>query len=87
MLESFVIKLQALLKGDFNTVVVFFVKFAKFLRTLFFTEHLQWLLLTVSGFQPATLLKKTKMFFCEFAKFLRTSFDKTHPVNASGVYQ
>ena len=27
------------------------------------------------------------MFFCEFAKFLRTSFDKTHPVNASGVYQ
>ena len=29
-----------------------------FLRTSFFTEHLQWLLLSVSGFQPATLLKK-----------------------------
>ena len=24
------------------------VKFAKFLRTLFFTEHLQWLLLTLT---------------------------------------
>ena len=34
------------------------VKFAKFLRTPFFTEHLQWLLLTVSGFQSATLLKR-----------------------------
>ena len=25
-----------------------------FLRTPYFTEHLQWLLLKVSGFQPAT---------------------------------
>ena len=30
-----------------------------FLKTPFFTEHLQWLLqMTVSGFQPATLLKR-----------------------------
>ena len=34
------------------------VKFAKFLKTPFLTEHLQWLLLTVSGFQSATLLKR-----------------------------
>ena len=29
-----------------------------FSKTPFFTEHLQWLLLTVSGFQPTALLKK-----------------------------
>ena len=28
------------------------VKFAKFLRTPFFTEHLQWLLLLVKSSQP-----------------------------------
>ena len=33
-------------------------KFAKLLRTPCFTEHLQWLLLTVSGFQTGPLLKK-----------------------------
>ena len=54
------------------------VKFAKFLRTPSFTEHLQWLLLTVSGFQPATLLKRRlrqRFFSVNFAKFLRTPFD------------
>ena len=60
----------------------FLDKCPKFLRKLFFTDHLQWLLLTVSGFQSATLLKKmvidpAKMFFCEFCKFLRTSFGRT----------
>ena len=48
-----------------------------FLRTPCFTEHLQWLLLKVSGFQPATLLKKRlrqKCFSMNFAKLLRTSF-------------
>ena len=58
------------------------VKFAKFLRIPYFTEHLQWLLLTVSGFPPATLLKKeipAKMSFCEFYKILRASFDRTPP--------
>ena len=34
------------------------VTFAKFLRTHCFTEHLQWLLLKVSGFQSATLSKR-----------------------------
>ena len=63
-----------------------------FLRTPLFTEHLQWLLLTVSGFQPATLLKKRlqqKRFSVSFAKFLRTSFDRTpkhQRVTASCVY-
>ena len=58
------------------------VKSAKFLRTPYFTEHLQWLLSIVSGFQPATLLKKRfrqKCFSVNFAKFLRTSFDRTPP--------
>ena len=45
MLEAFLIKLQAL-------------RTAKYLRTPYFTERLQWLYLTVSDFQPATLLKK-----------------------------
>ena len=48
-----------------------------FLRTPWFTEHLQWLLLKVSGFQPAILFKKRlrqKCFPVNFAKFLRTSF-------------
>ena len=34
------------------------LKFSRFLRTPFFTEHLQCLVMTISGFQPATLLKK-----------------------------
>ena len=59
------------------------MKFAKFLRTPYFTEgHLQWLFLTVSGFQPATLLKKRfpqRCFSVNFAKFLRTSFDRAPP--------
>ena len=45
-----------------------------------FTEHLQWLILTFLGFQPATLLKKRlqrRCFSLNFAKFLRTSFDRT----------
>ena len=53
-----------------------------FIRTLFFTEHLQWLLLTVSGFQPAALFKKglqQRRFSVNFAKFLITSFDRTAP--------
>ena len=56
---------------------LFPVKFAKFLRAPCFTEHLQWLLLKVSGFQPAILLKKRlqkRWFSANFAKFLRTSF-------------
>ena len=59
----------------------FSVKFAKFLITSFFTEHLQWLLLTVSGFQPATSLKKSsaKMFSCEFCKIFKSIFwQNTH---------
>ena len=58
------------------------MKLAKILRTLYFTERLQWLLLTVSGFHPATLLKKRfpqKCFSVNFAKFLRTFFDRAIP--------
>ena len=60
----------------------FSVKFAKFLKTPCFTEHLQWLLLTVLRFQPVTLLKKeisAKMFFYEFCKIFKNifSFDRT----------
>ena len=53
-----------------------------FLKTPFLTEHLQWLLLTVSGFQPTALLKKRLGQRClsvNFAKFLRTSFVRTPP--------
>ena len=53
-----------------------------FLRAPFFTEHLQWLLLTVSVFQPAASLKKglqQRHFSVNFAKFLRTSFYRTPP--------
>ena len=49
------------------------VTFAKFLRAPCLTEHLQWLLLKVSGFQPATLLRK-RCFAVNVAKCLRTSF-------------
>ena len=58
------------------------MKFAKFVRTPYFTEHLQWQLLTVSGFQDATLLKTRfpqRCFSVSFAKFLRTSFERTPP--------
>ena len=83
VLESFLIQLQilrtaTLLKRDSCTAV-------KFLRTPYFTElieHLQWLLLKVSGFKPATLLKKEfrqRCFSLNFAKFLRTFFDRTLP--------
>ena len=34
------------------------VKFPNFLRTPFFTEHLHWLILSISGFRPKTLLKR-----------------------------
>ena len=54
-----------------------------FLKTHFFTEHLQWrLLLTVSVFQPAALLKRRLAERClcvNFAKCLRTSFVRTPP--------
>ena len=53
-----------------------------FLRTPFLTKHFQWLLPTVSGFQPAALLKKglqQRRFSVRFAKLLRTSFYRTPP--------
>ena len=55
---------------------------AKFLRTRYFTENLQWLLLTVSGFQLATEFKKRfrqRCFSVNFANFLKASFDRTPP--------
>ena len=61
------------------------VKFVKFLRTPCFTDHLQRLLLTVSGFQPATLLNKRlrqRCFSVKFPKSLRVSLDRT-PLDVS----
>ena len=61
--ESSLVKLQAY-NYNYNFIKMRFqhrffpVKFAKTSKTPLFTEHLQRLLLTVSGFQPATLLKK-----------------------------
>ena len=55
------------------------VKFAKYLITTCFREHLQWIHLTASGFQPATLLKQRLRQWCfpvNFANFLRISFDR-----------
>ena len=52
-----------------------------FLGTPFFKEHLQWLRLTVSDFQSATLslLKETpaKMFICEFCKMFKSILQNT----------
>ena len=51
-----------------------------FLKTPLFTEGLQLLLLTVPGFQPASLLKKRlegRRLSVNFAKFLKISFDRT----------
>ena len=68
------------------------MKFAKFLRTPCFTEyHLPWLLLKVSSFQPATLLKKRlrqRCFSVNFSKFLRTCLllTKHLRLTASCVY-
>ena len=48
-------------------------------KNTFFTEHLQWLLLTVSGFQVVTLLKKKlwqRCFSVSFSKLLGTSCDR-----------
>ena len=60
-----------------------------FKNTSSFTEHLQWLILTFLGFQPATLLKKRlrhRCFSANFAKFLRISSDSTPPDDCSCVY-
>ena len=43
-------------------------------KNIFFAEHLQWLLLTVSGFQRAA-----DVFLCILQNFFRTSFDWTPP--------
>ena len=51
-------------------------------RNTFFIEYLRWLLLTVLGFQPATLFKKRlrqRYFSMNFTRFLRKSFDRTPP--------
>ena len=80
MSESSLIKLQAPISNFIKKRLqhrLFPVKFTKLLRAPCFTEHLQWLLLKVSVFQPATLLKKRLRNICfavNLAKFLRTSF-------------
>ena len=51
-------------------------------KNTFLTENLQWQLLTVSGFQPAALLKKElqqRRCSVRFAKNFRTSFYRTPP--------
>ena len=65
-----------------NTMVDFQICISVPLRTPFLTERFQWLLLTVTGFQPAALLKKgpqQRRFSVRFAKFFRTSFYRTPP--------
>ena len=54
----------------------------RFFSNTFFNRTFQWLRLTVSGFQPAALLKKgllQRRFSARFAKFLKTSFYRTPP--------
>ena len=51
-------------------------------KKAFFIKNLQWLSLTVLGFQPAPLLKKVlqkRRLSVNFAKFLRTSLYETPP--------
>ena len=51
-------------------------------KNTFFTEHVHWLLLAVSGFQPTTSFKmrlEQRCLSVNFAKFLRTSSDRTPP--------
>ena len=62
-----------------------------FKSALFYRVHLQWLFFKVSGFQPATLLKKRlrqRSFSVNSAKFLKTSFLLTEHfwMTASCVY-
>ena len=73
MLKSFSIKLQVLRNWTLNSCEI--------LKTPYFPEQLQWLL-TASGFQLATLLKKRfrqRCFSVNFTKFLGTSFDRILP--------
>ena len=79
-------------KTDFFLWITYFVEDlwmagsetpTRFFKSTQFAEHLQRLLLTVSGFQPSTLFKKRLRQRClsvNFAKFLRTSLDR----NTSG---
>ena len=67
------------------------MKFSKFLRAHCFTEHLHWLLLEISDFQCAILLKKRlrqRCFCMNFLKFLRIPFLLTEHLRmtASWVY-
>ena len=62
-----------------SSLIKFQVLRVHLLENTFFTEHLQWLLLTFSGSQPATLSKKRlrqRFLSVNFAKLLRTSFDR-----------
>ena len=62
------------------------MNFVKFLRSPFFAEHPQWLLLTVPGFPNTTLWKKVLQQRCisvNFAKLLRASFDQQLQMTAS----
>ena len=67
----------------------FSVKFANMLRTSCCTDLLQWLLLTVSGFQPVSLLKERLSqirFSVNFEKLLTAYFDKTPRDDCSCIY-
>ena len=57
----------------------FLCQIYKIFKNTLFTEHLRWVLLTVSGFQPVTLLRKKllqRWFSVNFSKCLKTSFDR-----------
>ena len=70
--ESFLVKLQALRTA--TLLKIDSCETCETFKNTYFTQHLQWLLLTVSDFQPPSLLKKipAKMFFCKFWEVLRS---------------
>ena len=70
--ESFSIKLQA----HRTPTQVLSCEICKILRTPFFTEHLQWLRLKISGFQSATFLCLSVKFEFFRAPILQTTSGK-----------
>ena len=85
MMECSLIKLWALRTATLlkeTSTHVFPCKNCEIFKNTLLYKHLQWLLLTVSDFQPATLLKKIlqqSYISVNFAKLLRIFFDRTPP--------
>ena len=88
MLESFLRMLQAfktatLRKKDSNTGV--FLQFLRIFYERFITEHLRLLLLTISGFQPATLFKnRARILQIFYENLLTAKLNDTKQLLSSG---